>query len=223
RQAMIPALPTPLAAAFHERMAGGVGGLHLFDSDFHSPTSHSPNQVYHNHHLSQNPDVPIPLEPCPSDTMLRPFWLMRALYQTLAHPRGGYISTRLFIPRDAWKVKGVKLRALEDKIAQCDFLTAALLKLARVDSNDADAVLEEMQSFENILETVQATLTRKLGNEVGTQGMTPFREDREAEAAPPVPRSASVSGKGGAFSWRRLRNKGSAANMTNAYGGKSNS
>ncbi|KAI1474451.1 hypothetical protein F4774DRAFT_422397 [Daldinia eschscholtzii] len=185
RQAMIPALPTPLAAAFHERMAGGVGGLHLFDSDFHSPTSHSPNQVYHNHHLSQNPDVPIPLEPCPSDTMLRPFWLMRALYQTLAHPR------------DAWKVKGVKLRALEDKIAQCDFLTAALLKLAR-----------EMQSFENILETVQATLTRKLGNEVGTQGMTPFREDREAEAAPPVPRSASVSGKGGAFSWRRLRNKG---------------
>ncbi|KAI0847038.1 hypothetical protein F5Y00DRAFT_254307 [Daldinia vernicosa] len=208
RQAMIPALPTPLAAAFHERMAGGVGGLHLFDSDFHSPTSHSPNQVYHSHHLPHNPDVPIPLEPCPSDTMLRPFWLMRALYQTLAHPRGGYISTRLFIPRDAWKVKGVKLRALEDKIAQCDFLTAALLKLAR--------------SFENILETVQTTLTRKLGNEVGTQGMTPFREDREAEAAPPVPRSASVSGKGGAFSWRRLRNKGSAANMTNAYGGKTN-
>ncbi|KAI1463938.1 uncharacterized protein F4812DRAFT_453276 [Daldinia caldariorum] len=223
RQAMIPALPTPLAAAFHERMAGGVGGLHLFDSDFHSPTSHSPSQVHHNHHLSQNPDVPIPLEPCPSDTMLRPFWLMRALYQTLAHPRGGYISTRLFIPRDAWKVKGVKLRALEDKIAQCDFLTAALLKLARVDSNDADAVLEEMQSFENILETVQAILTRKLGNEVGTQGMTPFREDKETEVAPSVPRSASVSGKGGAFSWRRLRNKGSAANMTNAYGGKSNS
>ncbi|KAI1655543.1 hypothetical protein F4813DRAFT_162093 [Daldinia decipiens] len=223
RQAVIPALPTPLAAAFHERMAGGVGGLHLFDSDFHSPTSHSPNQVYHSYHLPHNPDVPIPLEPCPSDTMLRPFWLMRALYQTLAHPRGGYISTRLFIPRDAWKVKGVKLRALEDKIAQCDFLTAALLKLARVDSNDADAVLEEMQSFENILETVQTTLSRKLGNEVGTQGMTPLREDREAEAAPPVPRSASVSGKGGAFSWRRLRNKGSAANMTSAYGGKTNS
>lgn len=223
RQPTIPALPTPLAAAFHERMAGGIGGLHLFDSDFHSPSTHSPNQLYHHHHLHQNPDVPIPLEPCPSDAMLRPFWLMRALYQTLAHPRGGYISNRLFIPRDAWKVKGVKLRALEDKIAQCDLLTAALLKLARVDSNDADAVLEEMQSFENILEMVQATLTRKLGNEVGTQGMNAFRDERDTETAPPVPRSASVSAKGGAFSWRRLRNKGSAANMTNAYGGKSNS
>lgn len=222
RQPTIPALPTPLAAAFHERMTGGIGGLHLFDSDFHSPTVHSPNQLYH-HHLHHGPDVPLPLEPCPSEAMLRPFWLMRALYQTLAHPRGGYISNRLFVPRDAWKVKGVKLRALDDKMSQCDLLTAALLKLARVDSNDADAVLEEMQSFENILEMVQATLTRRLGNEVGTQGMGAFRDDREAEPAPPVPRSASVSGKGGAFSWRRLRNKGSAANMTNAYGGKSNS
>ncbi|KAI1770691.1 hypothetical protein F4818DRAFT_450312 [Hypoxylon cercidicola] len=223
RQPTVPALPTPLAAAFHERMTGGIGGLHLFDSDFHSPTSHSPNQLYHHHHLHHSPDVPLPLEPCPSETMLRPFWLMRALYQTLAHPRGGYISNRLFVPRDAWKVKGVKLRALEDKISQCDLLTAALLKLARVDSNDADAVLEEMQSFENILEMVQATLTRKLGNEVGTQGMGAFRDDRDTEPAPPVPRSASVSGKGGAFSWRRLRSKGSAVNMTNAYGGKSNS
>ncbi|KAI1136219.1 hypothetical protein F5Y05DRAFT_405485 [Hypoxylon sp. FL0543] len=223
RQPTIPALPTPLAAALHERMTGGIGGLHLFDSDFHSPTTHSPNQLYHHHHLHQNPDVPMPLEPCPSEAMLRPFWLMRALYQTLAHPRGGYISNRLFIPRDAWKVKGVKLRALEDKIAQCDLLTAALLKLARVDSNDADAVLEEMQSFENIIEMVQTTLARKLGNEVGTQGMSAFRDERDAETAPPVPRSASVSAKGGAFSWRRLRNKGSAANMTNAYGGKSNS
>ncbi|KAI1398313.1 hypothetical protein F4819DRAFT_498846 [Hypoxylon fuscum] len=217
----IPALPTPLAAAFHERMTGGIGGLHLFDSDFHSPTIHSPN--LHHHHLHHNPDVPIPLEPCPSEPMLRPFWLMRALYQTLAHPRGGYISNRLFIPRDAWKVKGVKLRALDDKMSQCDLLTAALLKLARVDSNDADAVLEEMQSFENILEMVQAVLSRKLGNEVGTQHLTTLRDEKDGESAPPVPRSASVSGKGGAFSWRRLRNKGSAANMTNAYGAKTNS
>ncbi|KAI2601991.1 hypothetical protein GGR54DRAFT_654882 [Hypoxylon sp. NC1633] len=212
RQPTIPALPTPLAAAFHEKMTGGIGGLHLFDSDFHSPTSRSPNQLYHHHHLHHSPDVPIPLEPCPSDAMLRPFWLMRALYQTLAHPRGGYISNRLFVPRDAWKVKGVKLRALEDKMAQCDLLTAALLKLTR-----------EMQSFENILEMVQVTLARKLGNEVGTQGVSAFREEGDADAAPSVPRSASISGKGGTFSWRRLRNKGSAANMTNAYGGKSNS
>ncbi|KAK8079154.1 hypothetical protein PG994_002961 [Apiospora phragmitis] len=216
RQPAMPALPTPIVTAFSQKITGGFGGLYLFDSDFHSPLPKSPSSVNQN-----GPEVPLPLEPCPSDAMLRPFWLMRALYQTLCHPRGGYITNRLFIPRDVWKVKGVKLRALDDKSSQCDLLTAALLNLGRVDSNDADAVLEEMQSFENVLEQVQITLTKKLGNEVGIQGMA--RESGDGgDAMPAVPRSASVSGKG-AFSWRRLRSKGSAANMSSAYGTRSNS
>ncbi|KAI0904936.1 hypothetical protein F4823DRAFT_628223 [Ustulina deusta] len=158
----MPTLPTPIATTFAEKIVGGVGGLHLFDSDFHSP---------------QTPDMPLSLEPCPSDPMFRPFWLMRALYQTLAHPRGGYISNRLFVPQNAWK------------ISQCDLLTAALLTLAR-----------EMQIFENLL---------------GTE------DDKETEA-PPVPRNNSISGKGGAFSWRRLRSKGSAVNLASTYGVKTN-
>lgn len=216
RAGTMPAIPpTPLITAFRDKSAPGLGGLYLFESEFHLAAPHSPNS------LNQWPsEAPLPLEPCPADAMLRPFWLMRALYQTLAHPKGGYLTNRLFIPRDAWKVKGVKLRALEDKMAQCDLLTAALLKLARVDSTDADAVLEEMQSFENILETVQNALSRKLGNEVGTNGIS---TDKDGEQAmPAVPRSASVSGKG-AFSWRRLRSKGSAVNLTSAYGSKSSS
>ncbi|KAK8112644.1 hypothetical protein PG984_013170 [Apiospora sp. TS-2023a] len=217
RQPPMPTLPTPIVTAFSQKITGGFGGLYLFDSDFHSPLppgspTSSVNQL--------GPEVPLPLEPCPSDAMLRPFWLMRALYQTLCHPRGGYITNKLFVPRDVWKVKGVKLRALDDKSSQCDLLTAALMNLARVDSNDADAVLEEMQSFENVLEQVQVALTKKLGNEVGLQGMT--RESGDGDAMPAVPRSASVSGKG-AFSWRRLRSKGSAANMSSAYGSKGNS
>ncbi|KAI1306136.1 hypothetical protein F5Y03DRAFT_384245 [Xylaria venustula] len=215
----MPALPTPIMTTFGEKAAGAIGGLHLFDSDFHSPVAaQSPNST---HHQPQNPDIPIPLEPCPSDPMFRPFWLMRALYQTLAHPRGGYISNRLFVPQDAWKVKNVKLRNIEDKISQCDLLTAALLTLARVDSNDADAMLDEMQVFENLLETVQGTLSRRLGAEVGTQGMVGYKEEKEAEA-PPVPRNNSISGKGGAFSWRRLRSKGSAVNLASTYGAKAN-
>ncbi|RYP10792.1 hypothetical protein DL764_000414 [Monosporascus ibericus] len=216
RQPLMPAVPsTPLASSFRDRSVPGFGGLHLFESDFHVPAPHSPGSLH-----ERPSDAPLPLEPCPADVMLRPFWLMRALYQTLAHPRGGYLTHRLFVPRDAWKVKGVKLRALEDKTSQCDLLTAALLKLARVDSTDADAVLDEMQSFENILEQVQATLTRRLGNDVGTHGMA---NDKDGESATPVvPRSASVSSKS-AFSWRRLRSKGSAANLTSAYGSKSSS
>ena len=214
RQGSMPAIPqTPLITSFRDKSAVGVGGLYLFDADFHVATPQSPTSTN-----QRSSDVPLPLEPCPADVMLRPFWLMRALYQTLANPKGGYLTNKLFIPREAWKVRGVKLRNLEDKMAQCDLLTAALLKLGRVDSTDADAMLEEMQGLENILEIVQSTLTRKLGNEVG-----PSFNDKDGEqAVPSVPRSASVSSKG-AFSWRRLRSKGSAVNLTSAYGPKSNS
>ncbi|KAF5026378.1 hypothetical protein F66182_1506 [Fusarium sp. NRRL 66182] len=208
----VPALPTPLATTFRERSETNAAGLSLFDDNFYSPTSPgSPNPLIS--------DAPAPLEPCPTDFMLRPFWLMRCLYQTLAHPRGGYLSSKLFISRDVWQVKGVKLKNIEDKVANCDFLTAALLKIARADTYDADAVLEEMQCLEGILEQVQTALTRKLGNEVGVHGSGTLFKDAstgDGDATTGVPRSASVSGKS-SFSWRRLRSKNSAIGLGGSY------
>jgi hypothetical protein len=214
----IPALPTPIAAAFKDRMNGApTGGLYLFNSDLHSPDSPgSPNPA--------NGGAPIPLEPCPTEFLLRPFWLMRALYQTIAHPRGGYLSTKLFVPCDVWRVKGVKLKSVEDKIANCDFLTAALLKLAQVDTFDADAVLEEMQSLEGVLEQVQATLTKKLGNEVGVQGTGGMFKDAQvggdSETTAAGSKSGSMSSKSSSFSWRRLRAKNSGVGLANTYSNK---
>ncbi|KAL2128711.1 hypothetical protein VTI74DRAFT_8812 [Chaetomium olivicolor] len=203
----VPALPAGVRTT-----TTTTGGLHLFENHFHSPeTPGSPNP--------STADAPAPLEPCPNDVMLRPFWLMRCLYQTLCHPRGGYISNKLFVPRDVWRVKGVKLKSVEDKIANCDLLTAALQKLARVDTCDADAVLEEMQALEGVLEQVQSTLARKLGSDVGVQGVGGMFRDANAvgneggEGAGAMPRSASVAGKGSSFSWRRLRSKNSSANL----------
>lgn len=218
RTAVMPALPTPLSAAFRENTDGsGTGGLHLFEDNFHLPGS--PNAAY-----ATSLDGPVPLEPCPNDFMLRPFWLMRCLYQTLVHPRGGYLSTKLFVPRDVWKVKGVKLKNVEDKIASCDFLTAALLKFAKVDTCDADAVLDEMQALEGALEQIQATLSRKLGNEVGvhSSGML-FREASnvvDGDGASAVPRATNTSSKSSSFSWRRLRSKNSAIGLASTYGNK---
>jgi hypothetical protein len=214
----MPTLPTPIALAFKEKQNGvATGGMYLFDGDIHSPDSPgSPNPL--------NTGAPIPLEPCPAEYLLRPFWLMRALYQTIAHPRGGYLSTKLFIPRDVWKVKGVKIKSVEDKIANCDFLTAALMKLAQVDTFDADAVLEEMQSLEGVLEQVQATLTKKLGNEVGVQGSGGMFKDAsnggDAETSNLTSKSGSVSSKSSAFSWRRLRSKNSGVGLSNSYTNK---
>lgn len=217
----IPSLPVPAPTAKEGSNSTVTSGMHLFEYQFHSPDlPGSPNP--------QVPDAPVALEPCPNDVMLRPFWLMRCLYQTLCHPRGGYVSNRLFVPRDVWKVKGVKLKNVEDKIANCDLLTAALQNLARVDTCDADLVLEEMQSLEGVLEQVQATLSRKLGSEVGVQGSSTMFKDANAvdgEAAA-MPRSGSVAGKGSSFSWRRLRSKNSSANLpglATSYGGKGGS
>jgi hypothetical protein len=214
----MPTLPTPIALAFKEKMNGiQTGGMYLFNGDFHSPDSPgSPNP--------QAAGAPIPLEPCPTEYLLRPFWLMRALYQTIAHPRGGYISTKLFVPRDVWRVKGVKLKSVEDKIANCDFLTAALMKLSQVDTNDADAVLEEMQSLEGVLDQVQVVLAKKLGSEVGSQGSGGMFKDApsggDAETNNVASKSGSVSSKSSSFSWRRLRSKGSAVNLQSTYTSK---
>ena len=211
----VPALPTPSTTAF---TVNGLptGGLYLFDSDIHSP--HSPG--------SPNPlatNAPVPLEPCPSEAVLRPFWLMRCVYQTIVHPRGGYISTKLFVPTDVWRVKGVKLKNVEEKISNCDLLTAALLKLGKVDTFDADAVLEEMQSLELVLDQVQATLAKKLGSDVGLQGSSALLKDTSfgndagpnAEAVPS--KSSNSSSKASYLSWKRLRSKNSGAGLTNSF------
>ncbi|RYO66994.1 hypothetical protein AA0113_g5088 [Alternaria arborescens] len=218
-------MPTPSIPTFN---VDGLpsGGMHLFESDIHSPFSPgSPSPAVTN--------APIPLEPCPDSYLLRPFWLMRCFYQTIAHPRGGYLSTKLFIPRDVWRVKGVKLKNIEDKTASCDMLTAALQKLASVDTNDADAVLDEMQSLELVLDQVQTQLAKKLGNEVGVQSVTALFRDATtvgegAASADGVGKHGSqdhtakgavAQGKSYLASWRKLRSKNSGVNLASMAGG----
>ncbi|KAI4170859.1 MAG: hypothetical protein LQ343_004623 [Gyalolechia ehrenbergii] len=158
----IPTMPTPKGANFIVE-AIPSGGIHLFDSDIHSPISPgSPNPM--------STYAPSPLEPCPESTLLRPFWFMRCIYQSITHPRGAYITTRLFLPRDIWKVTNVKLKNVDEKVSSCDLLTATLLNLAKVNTFDANAVLEEMQGLEQIMEQSQAVLSKRLGSEVGVSG-----------------------------------------------------
>lgn len=128
---------------------------------------------------------PRPLEPCPESQLLRPYWLLRCIYQTIAHPDGGYLTTKLCIPRKAWKTEGVKLKHVEDKVASCDLLSAALLKLATIDDRDADAVLEEMESFETIVSQVQTSLSKKLGSDVGAQGISSLFKEAPASVTSP--------------------------------------
>ncbi|KAL8901300.1 MAG: hypothetical protein Q9207_005273 [Kuettlingeria erythrocarpa] len=194
----IPAMPTPRGANFIIE-AIPSGGIHLFDSDIHSPTSPgTPNLMAAN--------APSPLEPCPESTLLRPFWFMRCVYQSITHPRGAYVSTRLFVPRDIWKVTNVKLKNVDDKVSCCDLLTATLLNLAKVNTFDANAVLEEMQGLEQLMEQSQVILSKKLGSEVGVANAVPLlsgtggpHSNGDVFGA----RSSSASTKSYLSSWRK--------------------
>lgn len=209
--------------------SAGAGGISLFESaDLHSPIAPgSPNSLALN--------APIPLEPCPGPYFLRPFWLLRCVYQTIAHPRGGYLSTRLFVPRDVWRVKGVKIKSVEEKIGNCDLLTAALGRLAAVDTFDADAVLEEMQQLETVFDQVQANLAKKLGSEVGVHGLSSLFKDvggsTGAEGGAGGMENGGVGlggmrtasgtvtgGKSYLSGWRKLRSKGSSVNLPTTSG-----
>ena len=186
----IPDLPTPSIANF-AKAGNTTGSLSFFDSDIHSP--HEPGSP---NPLSSN--GPAPLEPCPESFLLRPFWLMRAIYQTINNPRGGYLSTRLFVPRDIWRVKNVKLKYVEEKIDSCDILTAALQNISRVDDLDADQILEQVQAFELTLDSVQSTLVKKLGSDVGLQGAAAMFKTSPATDGPRTaaePQSAKTSTK----------------------------
>jgi hypothetical protein len=191
------------------------GGNHLFDTSLYA--AEAP--------LSPTSLQPPALESCPEPFLLRPFWLMRALSSTISHPRGGFLTTKLFVPREVWQTRGVKLKMVEDKIANCDLLTAALGRLKGVDTYDADAVMEELQSFEEVMERVQMSLTRKLGSDVGVQGVSGMFKDAppstggasttgntSSDAASGADKAAkSNSGKSYLTSWRKLRNKSSGA------------
>ena len=199
----MPVLPTPLEANFIIK-GQSTGGPYLFDNDIHSPTSPgSPNPSAIN--------APLPLEPCPDLALLRPFWFLRSIYQTIAHPRGGYISQRLFVPRDIWRVKNIKLKNVEEKVSSCDLLTAALLKLGKVDNLDANAVKDEMEFFETVMEQVHSNLTKKLGSDVGVQGAAQLFKSVDETAFPEAlaPKTTNVSSKA-YLSWRKLRNKNSS-------------
>lgn len=201
----VPVLPASMEAGFITK-GQSTGGPSIFDNDIHSPNTPG----------FPNPSVvhpPLPLEPCPESALLRPFWFLRSIYQTIAHPRGGYISNRLFVPRDIWRVKNIKLKNVEEKVSSCDLLTAALLKLGKVDNLDANAVRDEMEFFETVMEQVHSNLSRKLGSDVGVQGAAQLFKSFGAgdETAYPealVPKTTNASSKA-YLSWRKLRNKNS--------------
>lgn len=198
----------PMSSARTTDLASG--GHHIFEG-FLNPPNQPPSPG------ADDSCSPSSLEPCPEPTILRPFWMLRCIAGVLNQPRGGFLTTRLFVPRQIWMNRSVKFKSVEDKIANCDLLTAALGKLSKVDTYDADAVLEELQGFEEVMERVQAALIKRLGSEVGVQAVSALFKDAPvpidstgttAETREAKPNKSYLS------SWRKLRGKNSSSGVT---------
>jgi len=135
---------------------------------------------------------------------------MRCLYEVAAHPKGGYLSTKLFVPREVWRMKNVKLKHVEEKVNNLELLTDALLRLGALNLLDSDAILREMQSLENVLDQVQASLARRLGSDVGPHTVsTMFKEATGPETVPGSAIEANFKEhkSSGKSMWRKLRGK----------------
>ncbi|KAK9473041.1 uncharacterized protein V1510DRAFT_434179 [Dipodascopsis tothii] len=126
-------------------------------------------------------------EPCPETAAARPFWLLRLVRQILTHSRGGFLSPRLFIPHDVLALRGVKLRAIEDKTAAVEAVAAALADLPEaLLATDADAFCDRFTALELVVDRTEAQLARKLGADV--VGKASVFADPAFVDAPPAPR-----------------------------------
>lgn len=99
-------------------------------------------------------------DPAPASIYYRPFWMMRLLAQTMT--RGGYMTPKLYVPRNVWFQLGAKFTAIEAKFTACETVLIYLLKLKDEDITDKNMLAKQLEEFCQQLDTVQNALARKL-------------------------------------------------------------
>ncbi|RPA74364.1 hypothetical protein BJ508DRAFT_35697 [Ascobolus immersus RN42] len=128
-------------------------------------------------------------------------------------------------------MRSVKLRHIDDKISALDLVSAALEKLQlslpadSAEEVEPERLFEELQELDKVLDRASALLSKRLGNEVGQDGVRQWLRDGETEATAlesgtyntPAASTKSSSGGGGKAylsSWRKLRREKSSAQLT---------
>ncbi|KAG0090630.1 hypothetical protein BGZ93_008530 [Podila epicladia] len=115
------------------------------------------------------------IEPPPTDTHMRCFWLMHKLEQSMV--TGGFLTKRMFVPRAIWYQSLVRLPAADSKTNACQTLTALFTKFVNTSRSsqlnllvepgpegdmDRATILKELDNMESAAHQVQAKLSKKL-------------------------------------------------------------
>ena len=103
------------------------------------------NLIVHDREGAVGPEDP------PDDPYLRPFWLMRALALSIKNQKGVYINSRLFIPQGVWVFKGVKLKAIEEKINCFHSMALAVRQVLDTDYRNFSLLVQVCPFCENEL------------------------------------------------------------------------
>ncbi|KAF9428931.1 hypothetical protein BGZ94_000426 [Podila epigama] len=115
------------------------------------------------------------VDPPPTDTHLRCFWLMHKLEQTMM--TGGFLTKRMFVPRAIWYQSLVRLPAADAKISALQTLTTLFSKFMTTSramhvnlmaeagpegDKDRTTIVKELDQMETAANQVQAKLSKKL-------------------------------------------------------------
>jgi len=113
--------------------------------------------------LVDDPSLQPPPEPIPTFIEKRGWYMLRLLAQTMIG--GGFLTKGLYVPRYVWVQGGVKLFALDVKMASLESLHSCLIKSRGIDLHTEDSLsmlMEELEEFENVMESVRMGLSKKL-------------------------------------------------------------
>lgn len=77
--------------------------------------------------------------------------------------RGGYLSERLYIPKEIWNQPNIRLHAIETKVATCEALLGALNHMSiRTNFDNVSHALQDLSLLEQTFEQMRETFARKL-------------------------------------------------------------
>lgn len=102
-------------------------------------------------------------DPPPASPFHRPYWLMRVLYKTMT--TGGYLTPKLYVPRQIWFQTGIKLTGVSSKFMSCDTALIYLLKMEKENVKDRGSwnkLDKDLDEICGILGKIQNNLSRKL-------------------------------------------------------------
>ncbi|KTW28113.1 hypothetical protein T552_01974 [Pneumocystis carinii B80] len=106
----------------------------------------------------------------PRNPIEKTYWLMKILQKLLMpfiiKSEGSYITPQLFIPKDIWYVKNVKLKGEEEKIKVCESLIFTLNKIKSLKKDDLQSLIKELVYLDNMVDIFRFWLLKKFGTEV---------------------------------------------------------